>query len=51
MEFFLSVLSAAYNLLNMDLNLFGFSFSYWDVLLWSIIAIVIGTMIVRFFVE
>ena len=46
-----SALSTAYRLLDTNLNLYGFSFSYWDVILWSMIASVIGVMIVRFFVE
>lgn len=42
---------AVYRVMSIEFTLFGFTFSYWEVYLWSIIAIIIGAMIVRFFVE
>lgn len=48
MDNFSAVLSGAYELLNIDMTLFGFTFSYWDVLIWSLIVIIVGSLIVRF---
>ena len=45
------MLDFAYRIMSIQFTLFGFTFSYWEVYLWSIVAIVIGAMIVRFFAE
>ena len=43
-----SALSGAYRLLSTDMNLFGFTFSYWDVFIWSLLVTAVGCLIVRF---
>lgn len=48
MDLFSAALTGAYNLFNTDMTFYGFTFSYWDVFLWSLIVIVVGTLIVRF---
>lgn len=46
-----TLINAAYEAMSIEFTLLGFTVSYWEVYIWSILAIVIGSMIVRFFVE
>lgn len=48
MDIFSAVLSGAYEVLSIDMTLFGFTFSYWDVFIWSLLVVIIGSLIVRF---
>lgn len=49
MELLAVVLSGVKNVMDFDMTLYGFTFSYWDILLWSIIAGVVFYVIVRYF--
>lgn len=51
MEVLNTLFAAAYELMDTPMTLFGFTFSYWDVYLWSILAIIIGALIVRFLID
>lgn len=51
MDGFASMISAAYNIMATEFTLYGFSFSYWDVFIWSIIISIVGGLIVRFFAK
>lgn len=48
MEIITAIFSGAYDIMQNDLTVFGFTFSYWDVLIWGLAATVIGILIVRF---
>lgn len=48
MEIFGAVLSSAYQILSYDMTLLGFTFSYWDVIIWSLAATIVGVLIVKF---
>lgn len=48
---FASMMSAAYNIMSTEFSLYGFTFSYWDVFIWSIIITIVGGLIVRFFAK
>lgn len=43
------IIFAARNLMNIPLEIWGFTFSFWDVFLWSIVIGIIIFVIVRFF--
>lgn len=47
MSDFGSILSAAYALMDMDFSIYGFTFSFWDVFLWSAIAGIIIIVVRR----
>ena len=47
MNLFFDILNAAFQLLNIKMNLFGFMISYWDVMIYSAIAILLMVFIGR----
>lgn len=49
MEDFAALISTARSLMGFPLTLFGFTFSFWDIFIWSIIAGVVIYVIVRLF--
>lgn len=51
MEFFHSILSATYNLFKTPFTIFGFTFSFFDVMLWSIVAALVLRFIWRIFID
>lgn len=48
MDVFSAALNGAYKLFSMEMTLLGFTFSYWDVFIWSLLVTAIGCLIVRF---
>lgn len=51
MEFFHSVLTATYNLFKTPFTIYGFTFSLFDVLVWSIVATLVLVFIRRIFID
>lgn len=51
MEILSILFTSSYEIMNIDITLFGFTFSFWDVFIWSLVAGIIGYLIVRFFVH
>ena len=45
----LAVLTAAYEVMQIPITVEGFTFSYWDVFIWGLLAIAVGAAIMRFF--
>lgn len=43
-----SALSAAMDIMKIEFTLGGYTFSWWDVFIWSLIAVVVGTLVVKF---
>ena len=48
MDAFSAALRGAYQLFTTEMTLLGFTFSYWDVFIWSLLVTAIGCLIVRF---
>ena len=48
MELISAMFSTVYEIFNIDMDLFGYTISYWDVFIYGLIAVVIGSLIVRF---
>ena len=38
MEFFAAVISGAVNIMKIDFSLYGFTFNFWQIFLWNIVA-------------
>lgn len=48
MEDLAAVFAASLEVMQVPMTLYGFTFSWWDVLIWGTLATVVGTLIVRF---
>ena len=49
MDDFAAMLSLAVQLMQVELTLYGFTFSFWQVLLWSMVAVVVVFLVWGFF--
>lgn len=43
-----AALTAAKDIMQIEITLGGFTFSWWDVFIWSVIAVVVGTLVIKF---
>lgn len=43
-----ALFTAAMSIMQLEIEIYGFAFTWWDVFLWSAIATVVGILIVRF---
>lgn len=51
MEDIAALLSSTYRIFNIPLNLYGFSFSFWEVFLFGAVACIIGRIIMEVFLD
>lgn len=51
METFTSLLTTAREMMQIQFTLYGFTLSYWDVMIYGMIAVIVGTLIVKFFMD
>lgn len=49
MEGLAEIILGSRNLMDIPLEIWGFTFSFWDVLLWSIVVGIVIFLLVRFF--
>lgn len=49
MEDFKAMIGLSVSLLDFDMNIWGFTFSFWDILIWSMVAGIILILIWGFF--
>lgn len=49
MEDFASMISGARDLMAFEMSIYGFTFSFWDIFLWSIVATVVLYVVMRYF--
>lgn len=48
MSDFLSLLAACFDFLNIDMNIYGFTFSFWDVILFSLVSALLIRLVMGF---
>lgn len=51
MQDFAAMIVALVNIMKLPFTIWGFTLSFWDLLIWSLVAGIIGVLIVRFFNE
>lgn len=51
MEDFKAVIQATVQIMQQPFTIWGFTLNFWDIMIWSLIAVIILVVIVRFFNE
>lgn len=51
MDVFFAVMSNVFEFFTMPMTVYGFTFSWWDIILWSLLASVVFSFIGRLFVD
>lgn len=51
MDQIVSILNSAQDLMKIQFTLYGFTLSYWDVMIYGMIAAIVGGLIVKFFLD